>query len=132
MDKIKQVIVVRTDLNMRKGKMSALAAHAAMLFLCRNLNWCHMTINDKVATFCPTSVEYEWLTGSFTKVVVGANSLEELEELHRKAEEAGLTSHLMVDNGETEFGGVKTVTALAIGPDYSSEIDPITGHLKLL
>ncbi len=32
----------------------------------------------------------------------------------------------------TEFGGVPTLTACAVGPWWSDEVDRITGHLKLL
>ena len=35
MDDVKMVIVMRTDLNMRKGKMMAQSAHAAMMFISR-------------------------------------------------------------------------------------------------
>jgi PTH2 family peptidyl-tRNA hydrolase len=39
---------------------------------------------------------------------------------------------IIYDNGNTEFHGVKTLTAIAIGPDHAEFIDPITGHLQLL
>lgn len=37
----------------------------------------------------------------------------------------------ITDVGRTEFNGVPTITALAIGPNKSEDIDKITGHLKL-
>ncbi len=37
----------------------------------------------------------------------------------------------MDDEGATEFAGVPTVTALAVGPDYSDLLDPVTGWLDL-
>ena len=50
---------------------------------------------------------------------------------HRQALEQGLTSHLIRDSGRTEFGGVPTLTACAIGPDEGTRIDQVTGDLKL-
>ncbi len=130
MDKIKQVIVLRKDLNMRKGKMCAQAAHAAMIVLCKKIE---THIRERVAEQIPFKwEECQWLLGSFTKIVLGAKDLTELVEIQQKALDAGLTCHMMIDNGETEFGNVKTVTAIAIGPDYSSKIDPITKDLQLL
>ena len=51
--------------------------------------------------------------------------------LAEKAKEAGLEYHLITDSGRTEFDGVPTLTALAIGPDKIEKIDKITGELKL-
>jgi len=42
-----------------------------------------------------------------------------------------LETHLITDNGTTEFNSVPTNTCIAIGPDYSDKIDMITKHLKL-
>jgi len=76
--------------------------------------------------------EFEWINTAFTKVVVYVDDEESLLEIHQKALDAKLESHLICDSGLTEFGGVPTYTAVGIGPDYSSRIDPITSHLKLL
>lgn len=74
---LKQVIIVRKDLNMRKGKMIAQGAHASL-----------------TAAFAPCA--------------------------------------LIQDHGLTEFGGVPTYTAVAIGPAEDVVIDRITGELSLL
>lgn len=131
MDKIKQVIIIRKDLNMRKGKIASQAAHAAMCFLSRRFQFIEFNAAPGVRANL-SNPEVEWLKGSFTKIACYVNSLKELEDLHDKAKEAGLEAHIMVDNGDTEFGGVATATALAIGPDYSYKIDPITKGLPLL
>lgn len=125
--RIKQVIVIRHDLKMRRGKQIAQGAHAAMSFLCRRLQ-------DKgsVALADFTDVERIWLTGAFAKVCCRVNSEQELLEIHDKAVAAGLVVHLITDSGKTEFHGQPTRTCLAIGPDLSKKIDLITGHLELL
>ena len=68
---------------------------------------------------------------SFAKVVVKVNDLAELLQIRDNAKNAGLEVHLIVDSGRTEFHGESTPTCIAIGPDYSDKIDPITGHLEL-
>ena len=72
---------------------------------------------------------YEWLTGSFVKVVLAVNSEEELMEIYEKAKRAGLNTVLITDNATTEFSS-PTRTCIGIGPDWEEKIDKITGHLK--
>lgn len=134
---VKQVIVVRKDLGMRKGKMVAQGAHASMLFMARKMAMAvSPTIHRKRefwdAGLRLTRPQMEWIEGRFTKVCVSVNSEAELMGVHRNAEEAGLVSHLVLDAGLTEFGGVPTYTCCAIGPDYASKIDGATGNLPLL
>ena len=74
----------------------------------------------------------QWLDGSFTKITVSVNSEQELLDLQAKAEAAGLLNYLITDNGKTEFHGVPTRTALAIGPARDEDLKPLTGHLPLL
>jgi PTH2 family peptidyl-tRNA hydrolase len=130
MEKVaKQVIVLRKDLNMRKGKMVSQGAHASMKAI---LDW---SINDGngLLTELPVGSALEsWINGLFTKICVSVDSEEELVELYNKAMEAGLMVSMITDAGLTEFNGVPTKTCIAIGPDWSDEIDPITKHLKLL
>jgi PTH2 family peptidyl-tRNA hydrolase len=130
---VKQVIAVRKDLNMRKGKIAAQVAHAAMLFLREAMQSVSVTANGNVMYEFPLSIKQaDWLDNSFTKIVVYVNSLDELLAIHREAAGLGLASHLMIDNGATEFHGVPTATCVAIGPDSPDKLDPITGHLPLL
>ena len=124
---IKQVIVMRHDLKMRRGKQIAQGAHASTSFLTRRLqNKLSICMND----FTPN--EQTWITGSFAKVCVRCNSEQELMAIHNKSIELGLEVHLITDSGRTEFHGQPTRTCLAIGPDEASKIDQVTGHLELL
>ncbi|TWU49285.1 aminoacyl-tRNA hydrolase [Rubripirellula reticaptiva] len=124
---VKQVIVMRHDLKMRRGKQIAQGAHASMSFLCRRLQE-----NESISVEDFSKIQRTWLTGSFAKVCCRVNSEEELFEIHDKAQEAGLEVHLITDSGKTEFHGQPTNTCLAIGPDETEKIDKITGHLQLL
>jgi PTH2 family peptidyl-tRNA hydrolase len=131
---IKQVIVLRTDLNMRKGKMAAQASHASM-----KVFFDHMVdVGDTCKELGPHegwnwySEVLPWIEGSFTKIVVGVESEEAFLALRDAAQAARLPCAAIQDNGATEFHQVKTWTALAIGPAEAEDIDKITGHLKLL
>jgi len=114
---MKQVIVLRKDLGMRKGKMIAQGAHASL--------GCYLKYPDHPYVL-------EWLEGPFTKIAVSVDSEEELFEIYRLAQEASLPTILIKDAGRTEFNGVPTHTAVAVGPGPEEEIDKITGDLKLL
>lgn len=125
--RVKQVIVMRHDLKMRRGKQIAQGAHAAMSFFCRRLQEQGAVSLDDFS-----NTQQMWLTGSFAKICCRVNSEEELMAIYDKAIDAGLEVHLITDSGKTEFGGVPTRTCLAIGPDDVEKIDPITGDLQLL
>ena len=127
-NEVKQVIVVRKDLQMRKGKIAAQVAHAAMKFLVDNNE---AERGDEVIIKLTPS-EAMWLTGSFAKVVVGVDSEDALQDLIFQAELADIEVHPIVDEGRTEFNGVPTLTCAAFGPCSSDELDRITGNLKLI
>ena len=73
-----------------------------------------------------------WLDGNYAKIALSVDSEDELLELHAKALQAGIGCTLIQDSGLTEFGGVPTHTAIALGPETSAVLDTLTGQLKLL
>jgi len=112
---------------MRKGKMVAQGAHASMRAI---LSLGHAEAGNFVI---PLDERLEpWLLGRFKKICVSVNSEAELLALHEKSKAAGLITALIQDAGLTEFGGVPTYTALAVGPDREDRVDAITGTLPLL
>jgi PTH2 family peptidyl-tRNA hydrolase len=124
----KQVIVMRKDLGMRKGKMIAQGAHASMAVL---LDRGAQDGDSYKIEMTPAM--HTWIvTGRFTKVCVSVNSEAELDAVVAKAREAGVPCALIVDAGKTEFHGVPTKTCCAVGPGWTDEVDPITGALPLL
>jgi len=135
MEKIaKQVIVIRKDLNMRKGKMVAQGAHASMAaVLDRMVILSHKKeIQEKTLILESGTPMESWINGLFTKVCVSVDSESELIKIYEKAKGAGLIASIITDAGLTEFNGVPTKTCIAIGPNWSEEVNQITGHLKLL
>jgi PTH2 family peptidyl-tRNA hydrolase len=117
-DKPKQIICIRRDLHMRRGKEIAQGCHASQLA-------------TQMASQMNTPAYQEWMEGAFTKICVVVQSEEELLALAAQALAAGLPYGLIMDSGRTEFGGIPTRTALGIGPAYDHDLKPITGDLKL-
>lgn len=119
MSEAKQIIVMRTDLNMRKGKMIAQGAHASLKVVLdyKDHPWAALT---------------SWLEGAFVKICVRVDSESELFAVVNEARKAGLHVGLVQDAGRTEFAGVPTYTCAAIGPEFPEDIGPVTDHLKLL
>lgn len=119
MKEVKQVIVLRKDLNMRKGKMIAQGAHASLRAYFKALDSNH----------CDDAVE--WERERSTKICVSVDSEKELVDVYKEAMDLGLPAVLIKDAGLTEFKE-PTYTAVAIGPANSSVINKVTGTLKLL
>lgn len=122
---------MRKDLNMRKGKMVAQGSHASIAFLTNRMKK-NITNPEALWWVNLSQAQKEWINGSFFKVCVGVDTEQELLDILEKARTLGVDVNLITDQGHTEFNGVPTNTCLALGPDYSSKLDPITGHLKLL
>ena len=128
MKESKQMLIVRKDLNMRKGKIAAQCAHASMKAILDQMQ----SKNGKMTLDLSDEALKGWIDGKFTKICVSVDSEKELHEIFGKAKTAGLTCAMITDAGLTEFGGVPTKTCCAIGPNWAEDIDKITGHLKLL
>lgn len=126
----KQVIVIRRDLKMRRGKEIAQGAHASMAWL-RQRIMPHLTPAGRADQVQISAAERAWLELSMRKVTVKVGSETELLDVYDKALGAGLVAHIITDRGLTEFGGTPTRTCLAVGPDYDDLIDPVTGDLEL-
>jgi len=114
----KQVIAVRTDLKMGKGKLAAQVGHAAVIAAeearKRHPEWWQA-----------------WLKEGQCKVAVKVQTLADLLELQREAIAMKLPYSLVTDRGLTQLPP-STLTCLGIGPAPSTQVDKITGKLPLL
>ena len=111
----KQVILVRTDLKLPKGKLSVQVAHASL----------------EAALKSSRSVMDEWRSDGGKKVVLKVADLNELNKYEALARKENLVAALITDAGHTTIPS-GTVTCLGIGPDNEEKIDRVTGKLKIL
>lgn len=116
------VIVVRTDLDMGKGKIAAQVAHAAVSLVLDVLNSSNNVWKEWL--------NY-WLNEGQPKIVVKVPNLEELNKRYERAISLGLPATIIQDAGKTQLEP-GTITCLGIGPAPSDLVDKITGDLKLL
>ncbi len=111
----KQVILVRMDLKLPKGKLAVQVAHAAL----------------EAAMKSPRDRVEEWRGEGGKKVVLKVEGLEELRRYKADAEKEKIVAALITDAGHTTIPA-GTVTCLGIGPDVEEKIDSVTGQLKIL
>jgi peptidyl-tRNA hydrolase, PTH2 family len=114
---VKQVIVVRKDLKMGAGKLSAQVAHASVLSYLESVKK-----DDKVAK--------AWLNSGQKKIVLAVDDEESLRKLYKAFQYAEVPCALVNDAGLTQLPP-GTTTTLGIGPDLAEKIDKFTKPLKL-
>lgn len=119
---VKQVLVYRRDLKMRKGKIAAQCAHASVAVFTRH----DRGPADRLVVPLDGPMAW-WARRSMAKIVLSVDSEEELLKIHAEARRRLLPTALIRDAGKTEFKGVPTRTTVAVGPAIVDEIDPITG-----
>ena len=113
----KQCIVLRTDLGMSTGKLISQACHAAIE-------------SSELAKKLKHKAWRAWRDEGAKKVVLQADSFEDLKKLADKAEGLDIVNVLIQDRGLTEVPP-GTLTTLGLGPDNSEKMDKVTGPLKL-
>ena len=111
----KQVIIVREDLKLPKGKLAAQVAHGSVEAVMKSEN-------DKVQ---------RWMREGQKKVVLKIENEKKLVELFQRAKDSGLKASLIKDAGHTVLKP-GTVTVVGIGPDEETRIDDFTKDLKML
>ena len=112
---MKQVILVRMDLKMDKGKLGAQCGHAAV---------------DAVLNSKKSKVD-SWKDDGAKKVVLKVQTVAELIKYKKLADKQGLVTALIKDAGKTFFKK-PTITCLGIGPEDEDLIDAVTGDLKMM
>lgn len=142
---LKQVIVLRKDLCMPTGKVGAMTAHAAMTFIATRLKEQeHFSCTVPGVIFMGgafTPDEVRWLTEpdpgiegtgqvSMAKIVCQVADEAELLAVERRAWDARLTCHRVIDSGHSH-NKPGTFVGVGIGPHWPEELDPVTGNLKL-
>jgi len=114
----KQMIILRADLAMSKGKIAAQAGHAAVSAA-------------EVARKRFSKWWRAWMEEGQCKIAVKVKDERELLELKKQAEKLRLPYALIYDRGLTELPP-NTLTCLGIGPAPCELVDEITGKLALL
>ena len=112
---MKQVMIVRTDIKMGKGKIAAQCCHAA-------IGAYKQADKQKIR---------KWENEAYAKVVLKVPSVHDLFMLRERARAKGVAYYLVTDAGRTQLPQ-STITVLGLGPDEDDVIDEITGDLKLL
>jgi PTH2 family peptidyl-tRNA hydrolase len=113
----KQVIVVRKDLKLTRGKMSAQVSHASLGAY-------------EIAMRKDQRESEKWLLSGGKKVVLYVMDEKELLSLYNKIP-GKIPKILIRDSGLTHLTP-GTITCFGVGPFDSAEIDRYTGHLKLV
>lgn len=118
MDEVKQVIIVRKDLKMSEGKLSAQVAHASVMSYVES-----MKMDDKIAKL--------WFNSGQKKIVLGVENEESLVKFYKAFKHEGVPCAIVNDAGLTQLPA-GTTTTVGIGPDFAEKIDRFTKGLKLL
>lgn len=117
MSHIKQVIVVRTDLEMGKGKIAAQVGHACVLGA------------ESVRKSHPEWFK-TWWNGQ-EKIVLKVPGPKELDEIKKHAVDLDIPWSEVTDAGHTQIAP-GTTTCISLGPAPEDLINKVTGDLKLL
>jgi len=112
--KLKQVIILRSDLGMSRGKLAAQACHASL--------GAYKKADERKIK--------KWEFEGGRKVIVQVNSQEDLFLIYELVKATDIPSYLVTDAGFTEIPP-STITSLGVGPDEDEKIDKITQGLKL-
>jgi peptidyl-tRNA hydrolase, PTH2 family len=113
----KQIIIVRKDLNITKGKIAAQVAHAAVSAYLKTL--------QKNPNACSS-----WLEAGQKKIVLKIDTKKELLELFESVKNI-FPCALIKDAAHTQLKE-PDITCLGIGPIKEIEIDKFTSKYKLL
>lgn len=137
----KQVIVVNKSLNMSPGKLGAMVAHGATSFFCewfkRNVVTSNETYNDYLINpnaRVDKELFAQWISGSFTKIVLEVEDDAAMKAIIEKAHEYGMVNRqdfFNIVDESTEFLDIPQWAVIAFKPMEAEKIDPITGDLSL-
>jgi len=125
---LKQVILLRRDMRLRRAEAAALASKASMAFVVEG-DESEQSSSVKITL---SGIEAEWILGASTRIILGVTSEEAMRKLLLKAEIQGVSTYeiMGMSSGKTDEEGSQLIAA-SLGPDEGDKLDLITGNLKL-
>ena len=108
------IIYIRKDLNMRKGKAIAQASHAAQLAIFQLFEMSSENAYMDATTM--RGMIIPWLNSDDSIKIEWVDNQEALENRIKAAVNVNCLVSSVVDQGRTEFKGVKTLTSAAVLP----------------
>jgi len=115
MTEFKQVIIIRKDLKLPKGKLAAQVAHASV----------------EAVLKANKDIVKRWRLEGMKKVVLKVDNKEDLFKYIQEAKDSNIVNSVITDAGKTVVAP-GTVTCGAIGPAPEEDIDSLTEDLQLL
>ncbi|MFT4283104.1 MAG: peptidyl-tRNA hydrolase Pth2 [Candidatus Woesearchaeota archaeon] len=109
----KQIIIIRNDLKLPKGKLAVQTAHASIDSAFKSLNF------------------KKWREEGQKKVLLKVDDLKDLLKYYNKAKDLNFSTSLIKDAGKTVVSP-GTITAIGIGPEKEEELDVLTKDLKMV
>ncbi len=114
----KQVILVRKDLKMPKGKLS--------------VQCCHASLESALKVQKENKKLFEkWIKAGMKKIVLFVSTKTELLAFKKVVDQVNISNSIITDAGLTFFKK-PTITCLGIGPAEESKLNKITKNLKLV
>ncbi|AET39719.1 aminoacyl-tRNA hydrolase Ecym_4699 [Eremothecium cymbalariae DBVPG len=120
---VRMALVVRSDLQMTKGKVAAQCCHAALA--------CYRLIAEEPSrdSYNPHMVS-RWLSRGQAKITLKCPDKESMDELFANALALGINCYVVHDAGRTQIEA-GSATVLGLGPAPKAILDEVTGGLKL-
>jgi len=126
-NEIKQIILLRRDMRLRRAESAALASKASMAFV---LEGDESDQSGSVKVIL-TGIEAEWFLGCSTRIILGVSSEEAMRKILLKAELQGVSTYEITGSSSGKVDEGIQLIAAALGPDESDKLDLITGNLRL-
>lgn len=124
---LKQVILLRRDMRLRRAEAAALASKASMAFIVEG-DESDQSGSVKVTL---SGIEAEWMLGTSTRIILGVTSEDAMRKLLLKAELQGVSTYEIMGSSSGKVDEGVQLIAASLGPDDSDKLDLITGNLKL-
>jgi len=121
--KFKMMLLVRTDLGMKKGKAMSQATHAG----------CGIYKNIIAGQFTEQQLEWvrEWEEDGAAKIALRAPTEQDIDKLVEEAGKLGVPTYVQVDAGLTQVAP-NSKTCLAVGPAPTHLTTQLCGAYKLM
>ena len=121
---LKQAIIVRKDLNLKRKELISQATKASIKFIIEN----NESERGGQLLINLSSDETAWLTGSFSQDILFVETKDQLDDIMFRAEILGIEAYSVFSKND----GEAEASCVALGPDESDVINKLIHGLKPL